>query len=180
SSLGPLREWPRKQKKACFWPNCSFWPKLFLDNDLEKSSHVRPTHGVARMRSDDRMMSGYVIGPSNIQPSHLVLQGGSLKAQALCRSAIAGYFPRRGSQSVEDRLPVGVLECRSQRTHGADCGFPPFIAPFNKVVYVTENVAAHDEVLQFATGSVPVGVRQSLHRRLRLRPNPLLHRLRQS
>src|SRR5215469_3699442 len=121
------------------------------------------------------MLSGDIIDASDIQSAHLVLKGGSLKAEALCRSTIASYFPRRVFQSIEYRLPLGLFKGRGRRNNNA-ASRPRQLCPwYIQFVPRRENDATFNEVLELADISWPVGIHQSLHRMLRHRPDPLLH-----
>src|SRR5271167_3587504 len=127
------------------------------------------------MLARDRMLSGRVIGASDTQPAHLVLQRGSLKSEALCRSTFAGYSSGRAFQSIEDCLPLCLLERGRCRHNSAASGSVQLCSWHIQFVPSREYHAALNEVLQLADISWPIGIHQSLHRGSWDRPNALLH-----
>ena len=60
----------------------------------------------------DRIRSSGIIDTCDAKAAHLVLEGSSLEPQTLRRSAFAGYPSGRVFQSVDDDLPLGLLEGR--------------------------------------------------------------------
>src|SRR5208337_2834871 len=127
------------------------------------------------MLAGDRMPSGRIIGARDTKPAHLVLQRSSLKAEALRRSTLAGYSSRRAFQSIEDRLPLCLLEGRRCRNNSAASGSVQLCSWHIQFVPLREYHAALNEVLQLADISSPIGIHQSLHRGSRDRPDALLH-----
>src|SRR6202158_124367 len=122
-----------------------------------------------------RMLSGRIISASNTEPAHLVLQRSSLKAEALCRSTPAGYPSRRSFQSVDDCLPLCLLEGRRCRNNSAASGSVQLCSWHIQFVPLREYHAALNEVLQLADIAWPIGIHQSLHRGSWDRPDALLH-----
>src|SRR5208282_4112145 len=127
------------------------------------------------MLAGDRMPSGRIIGARDTKPAHLVLQRSSLKSEALCRSTFAGYSSGRAFQSIEDRLPLCLLEGRRCRNNSAASGSVQLCSWHIQFVPSREYHAALNEVLQLADISWPIGIHQSLHRGSWDRPNALLH-----
>src|SRR5208282_2767231 len=127
------------------------------------------------MLAGDRMPSGRIIGARDTKPAHLVLQRSSLKSEALCRSTFAGYSPGRAFQSIEDCLPLCLLEGRRGRNDSAASGSVQLGSWHIQFVPLREYHAALNEVLQLADISSPISIHQSLHRRSRDRPDALLH-----
>jgi hypothetical protein len=123
----------------------------------------------------DRMLSGYIIGASNVQSPHLILQGGSFKPEALCRSAIPSYSPGGDLQSVEDRLPLGLLKGRAHRNNSAAGRSGQLCSWHIQFVSLREDHAAFNKILELANVSWPVGIDQSFHRGFWHRPDTLLH-----
>src|SRR5208283_1436587 len=101
------------------------------------------------------MLSGYIIGACDIQPPHLVLQGGSLKPEALCRSTIAGNSSGRAFQSIEDCLPLCLLEGRRGCNNSATGGSRQLCPWHIQFVPWREDHAAFDKVFQLADISWP-------------------------
>src|SRR5208337_506832 len=127
------------------------------------------------MLAGDRMPSGRIIGARDTKPAHLVLQRSSLKSEALCCSAFAGYSSGRAFQSIEDSQPLSLLEGRRCWNHSAASGSVQFCSWHIQFVPLREYHAALNEVLQLADISWPIGIHQSLHRGSRDRPDALLH-----
>src|SRR5271157_678691 len=127
------------------------------------------------MLAGDRMPSGRIIGARDTKPAHLVLQRSSLKSEALCGSPFAGYSSGRAFQSIEDCLPLCLLEGGRCRDNGAASGSVQLCSWHIQFVPLREYHAALNEVLQLADISWPIGIHQSLHRGSWDRPNALLH-----
>jgi len=51
-----------------------------------------------------------IVSPRDPEPSHLVLQGRTLKTQAFGRSALTLDLPVRRLQCFEDDLPLAFME----------------------------------------------------------------------
>src|SRR5208337_4929670 len=127
------------------------------------------------MLAGDRMPSGRIIGARDTKPAHLVLQRSSLKSEALCCSAFAGYSSGRAFQSIEDSQPLCLLEGRRCRNNSAASGSVQLCSWHIQFVSLREYHAALNEVLELADISWPIGIHQSLHRGSRDRPDALLH-----
>ena len=56
-----------------------------------------------------------VVGPSDIQPVHLILERGALKTQKLGGTAGSGNPAGCSFQRMDDRLTFGVFERRALR-----------------------------------------------------------------
>src|SRR5271157_876278 len=127
------------------------------------------------MLAGDRMPSGRIIGARDTKPAHLVLQRSSLKSEALCGSPFAGYSSGRAFQSIEDCLPLCLLEGGRCRDNGAASGSVQLCSWHIQFVPLREYHAALNKVLQLADISWPIGIYQSLHRGSRDSPDALLH-----
>jgi len=64
------------------------------------------------MVAADLILSRAIVGARDVQPSHLILQGGPLKTQAFCRPAISRDLPGGVFQGIDDRLPLRLFKCR--------------------------------------------------------------------
>src|SRR5208337_4632334 len=127
------------------------------------------------MLAGDRMPSGRIIGARDTKPAHLVLQRSSLKSEALCGSPFAGYSSGRAFQSIEDCLPLCLLEGGRCRDNGAASGSVQLCSWHIQFVPLRQYHAALNEVLQLADISWPIGIHQRFHRGPGDRPDALLH-----
>ena len=55
-----------------------------------------------------------IVALSDPEASHLVLQGGTFKAEAFGRSAVTRDLPGRRLQCLEDDFPLGFMEGRGR------------------------------------------------------------------
>src|SRR5208282_904380 len=127
------------------------------------------------MLAGDRMPSGRIIGARDTKPAHLVLQRSSFESEALCRSTFAGYSSGRAFQSIEDCLPLCLLERGRCHNNLAASGSVQLCSWHIQFVPWREYHAALNEVLQFADISRPIGIHQTLHRCSWDGPDTLLH-----
>ena len=67
-------------------------------------------HFEGRKLAGDRMLSFRIMIARDTELAHLVLQRSSLKSEPFCGATSAGYSSGRAFQSIEDCLPLCLLE----------------------------------------------------------------------
>src|SRR5271165_624936 len=103
-----------------------------------------------------------IASAADVQFVHLVLQRCSFQSEALCGSTLAGYSSRGGSQSLDDDLPLGMLECEGWR-QSARVRRVQLCNGHLQFVVLRENDGAFDKVCQFPNVSPPRMIAQNLH-----------------
>jgi len=78
--------------------------------DVGSHSFVEHLPLVQTCVNTDLGASRRVVGTTDVQFAHLVLECCSFQPEALRRSALAGYSSRCGSQSIDNDLPLGLFE----------------------------------------------------------------------
>src|SRR5208282_472539 len=119
--------------------------------------------------------SARIVGSTDVQLAHLVLERCAFESEALCRSTFAGYSSGRVFQSTDNCLTLHFFERRCSRGNGSAGRLLQLRARDTQLVPLRENHAALHEVFKLANIPWPIGVHQRLHRRFRNRPNALLH-----
>src|SRR5208282_689367 len=95
---------------------------------------------------------------------HLVLQGGTFKAEAFGRSAVTRDLPGRCLQCLEDDSPLGFMEGRGPTRNVVKMRDLKLSDWHFQFFAVRKYDCALDEVGQFPDVAFPGSVRQDLHR----------------
>ena len=105
-----------------------------------------------------------IVPLSDPEAPHLVLQGGTFKAEAFGRSAVTRDLPGRRLQCLEDDFSLGFMEGRGRTRNGVRMRDLKLGDWHFQFFTLREYHCALDEVGQFPDVAFPWRVRQDLHR----------------
>src|SRR3984957_4476728 len=91
-----------------------------------------------------------IVGSTDVQLAHLVLERCAFESEALCRSTFAGYSSGSVFQSTDNCLTLRCFERRCSRGNESAGRFLQLRARDTQLLRLRENHAALDEVFKFA------------------------------